>query len=70
MVVEEAVEIGVQVNGKFRARVNVPREATQDDVQSAALALPDIARYLSASDVKKVVYVPGRLLNLIGAEKK
>lgn len=70
MVVEEAVEIGVQVNGKFRGRINVPREATQDAVQTAALALPDIARYLSASDVKKVVYVPGRLLNLIGAEKK
>jgi leucyl-tRNA synthetase len=62
---EDQVEIAVQVNGKLRGRLNVPRGLAQPDVVALALADPGIQRFLDGEPIKKVVYVPDRLLNLV-----
>ena len=61
---EERVEMVVQVNGKVRGKVSLDREVTESDALAAALADPAIARFVSGTP-KKVVYVKGRLMNLV-----
>jgi leucyl-tRNA synthetase len=62
---EETIEIAIQVNGKMRARVVVAADAAEQDVKRAALASENVARHLGERTVKKAIYVPGKLLNLV-----
>ncbi|HJU66082.1 MAG TPA: class I tRNA ligase family protein, partial [Gemmatimonadaceae bacterium] len=64
LVVSDSVEIAVQVNGKLRGRVVVPRDATQEQALAAALAEPAIAKFATGTP-KKIIYVPGRLVNIV-----
>jgi leucyl-tRNA synthetase len=59
------VEIAVQVNGKLRARLTVPRGLAQDDVQARALADDGVKKFLDGHPIRKVVYVQDRLLNIV-----
>ena len=61
---EDRIELVVQVNGKLRGKVPVMRETTQDAAYAAALADPAIAKFVTGTP-KKVVFVPGRLLNIV-----
>lgn len=62
---EELVTIGVQVAGKRRGEIQISPEATEGDALSAALAEPAVTKALLGGSPSKVVYVPGRILNLI-----
>ncbi len=64
---EDTVEIVVQVNGKTRSRVTVSRGSGEEAVLAAALADPTTQRFVSGSELRKRIYVPGRLLNLVVA---
>jgi leucyl-tRNA synthetase len=57
--------IVVQVNGKVRDRVEVPAHASEDEVRQAALGSPGAQRYIGGKAVQKVVYAPGRLVNIV-----
>ena len=59
----DEVELAVQVNGKVKAKIIVAADAAEDDVRSAGLAAVEQA--LAGKDVKKVVVVPGRLVNIV-----
>jgi len=59
------VTIAVQVNGKLRGTVELPRDATAGDVEQAALALPQVAHQLAGRAPKKIVVVPNRIVNLV-----
>jgi leucyl-tRNA synthetase len=63
--IRELVTVAVQVLGKVRGTVDVPAEATQEEVLEAARAVPNVARHLEGKTLRKVVYVPGRLVNLV-----
>jgi leucyl-tRNA synthetase len=54
----------VQVNGKTRSKVTVARDADEATVVAAALKDPAVRRFTEGKEVRKVVYVPNRLLNL------
>ncbi|HEU6452621.1 MAG TPA: leucine--tRNA ligase [Gemmatimonadaceae bacterium] len=62
--VEDEIELVVQVNGKVRGRVRVPREIDRDAALSAALAEPSVAKFVNGEPTK-VIFVPGRLLNIV-----
>ncbi|HJU16147.1 MAG TPA: leucine--tRNA ligase [Stellaceae bacterium] len=62
---DEQVTIAVQVNGKLRATLELPRDLGRDAVESAALALPQVMRWLDGRAPKKVVVVPNRVVNLV-----
>jgi leucyl-tRNA synthetase len=55
----------VQVNGKVRARMDVPADIDEEAAKQAALADENVQRYLNGQQVRKVVYVPGRLVNIV-----
>ena len=61
----QVVEIPVQVNGKTRSRVQVPRGASEKVVVAAATRDPSVTRFTEGKDLIKVVYVKDRLLNLV-----
>jgi len=62
---ENEVEIAVQVNGKIRARVVVPAEAQQPEVEAIAFAVPETQEAIAGKEIVKKILVPGRLLNLV-----
>jgi len=57
--------IPVQVDGKLRDRVSVPRTAGDEEVKAAALRSPGIAAFLAGRVVAKMVYVKGRVVNVV-----
>jgi leucyl-tRNA synthetase len=63
--VEAEIEISVQVQGRQRARVRVPADADEAQARAIALADPAVARHVGGRAVRRAVYVPGRLLNLV-----
>jgi len=63
--VEEEVELVVQVNGKHRGSVRVPRDADRQAIEKLVLVDPAVQKHVGGQPVKKVVVVPGRLVNLV-----
>jgi leucyl-tRNA synthetase len=63
--VEDEVEIPVQVLGKLRGRVTVPVVATPAEMEAAARANPDVAKFLEGKTVVKVIAVPKRMVNFV-----
>ena len=61
----ETVEIAVQVNGKLRGRVHVPADAGEAQVRAAAEAETAVAGQIAGKEIVRVIYVPGRLINLV-----
>ncbi|MEJ2187524.1 MAG: leucine--tRNA ligase, partial [Gemmatimonadota bacterium] len=61
----DEVELVVQVNGKVRARLVMPRGIPEDDARAAALADENVQRFIDGKSVRKVIFVPDRLLNLV-----
>ena len=55
----------MQVNGKLRGRVTLPADAGEAQTVAAALADPHIQAHVAGRPIRKVVFVPGRMLNLI-----
>ena len=56
--------IAVQVGGKTRGTIQLPVGSGQEEAMAAAMAEPSIAKFVTGSP-KKVIYVPGRLLNVV-----
>ncbi|WP_371038237.1 leucine--tRNA ligase [Rhodosalinus sp. FB01] len=65
MLVEDTVTLPVQVNGKRRAEITVPRDLGKEDVEKAALATDAVARALEGAAPRKVIVVPGRIVNVV-----
>lgn len=63
--VEDTVEYPIQVNGKVRSRVVVSASAAQDEIKAAALAEEKIAELVAGGEPRKVIVVPGRLVNIV-----
>jgi leucyl-tRNA synthetase len=65
LVAQEEVTISIQVNGKLRGTIKVAPNSDQKDIESAALELETVQRALDGKRPRKVIYVPGRLLNFV-----
>jgi leucyl-tRNA synthetase len=64
---DEQVTVVVQVNGKVRDRLVVPTDATREQIEALALASEKVAGQIDGATVRNVVYVPGRLVNIVVA---
>ena len=63
--VADEIELSVQVAGKLRARVRVPADADEAAARAAALADENVKKHLDGREPRRVIYVPGRLINLV-----
>ncbi len=68
LTVDQEVEIPVQVNGKTRAKIRVPRGAEEPAVVKVALDDPQVRKFFDGGTPARVVYVKDRLLNLVGTK--
>jgi len=62
---QDTIEIVVQVNGRLRARVQVAAGADEAIAREAALADPGVAKFVAGQPVRKLIYVPGKLVNVV-----
>jgi leucyl-tRNA synthetase len=62
---QDEVELVVQVNGKLRGSIVVPKQADKATIETLALSNANVQRFVAGQNVKKVVVVPGRLVNLV-----
>ncbi|OIR41234.1 leucine--tRNA ligase [Corynebacterium sp. NML120713] len=63
--VDATIELPVQINGKVKARINVPTDASKEDTESLALADERVKELTDGKNVVKVIVVPGRMVNLV-----
>ncbi len=55
----------LQVNGKLRGTIEVSKQITQEDAEAAARSVAAVSKFLEGKPLKKVIFVPGRILNFI-----
>jgi leucyl-tRNA synthetase len=65
LTLDAVITMAVQVNGKMRGSVEVARDAGEEDVRAQALALPNVAKHLEGKTVRKVIVVPGKIVNVV-----
>jgi leucyl-tRNA synthetase len=65
LVADETITVAVQVNGKLRGTVELPRDADQATAEAAALALEAVQRLLAGKKPRKVIVVPNRIVNVV-----
>ena len=63
--VQDEIELVVQVNGKLRTKITVSASASKEEVQEIALGDELVQTYVERQAVKKIVLVPGRLVNIV-----
>ena len=61
----EHPELAPQINGKLRGTVEVSKTISQEDALAAGTALDTVARQMEGKTVRKVIFVPGKILNII-----
>ncbi|MEM7694670.1 MAG: leucine--tRNA ligase [Pseudomonadota bacterium] len=65
LLVEDTVTLPVQVNGKRRAEVTVEKDAAKDAIEAIVLALPEVHKFTGGKPPRKVIVVPGRIVNVV-----
>jgi len=65
LIVDETITIIVQVNGKLRAKLDVPKDENEEKIKELALANENVASFVGNKKPTKVIYVPGRLVNIV-----
>ncbi len=65
LLVDETVTVAVQVNGKLRGTIDLPRGTGREDAEQAALALPAVVKAAAEKPVRKVIVVPDRIVNVV-----
>jgi len=63
--VQSEIELMLQVNGKLRGSIRVPADAGKHAIEAAALKSPDFIKFSEGKRPKKVIVVPGRLVNVV-----
>ena len=61
----DTIELVVQVNGKVRAKMDVPADADKAAIEAMAVAQDNVQRFLEGVTVRKVIVVPGKLVNIV-----
>jgi leucyl-tRNA synthetase len=65
LLTEDSITMPIQVNGKRRGEVSVPKDMAKDDVEATAMAEPTVKAFLEGKTIKKVIVVPGRIVNIV-----
>lgn len=64
-ILDDVIVIGIQVNGKLRGEVGVTKEDTMESVKEKVLNLENIVKYIEGNDIKKFIYVPNKIVNIV-----
>jgi len=64
-VTEDLITLVVQINGKVRDRLEIPAGTSKEETEQTALATPKVQTYLEGKQIRKVIVVPERLVNIV-----
>ncbi|MCG5051712.1 MAG: leucine--tRNA ligase [Myxococcales bacterium] len=67
LTIDDVVTMAIQVNGKMRASMEVSRTMSKEDAESTALAQPNVQKHLEGLSVRKVIVVPGKIVNIVAS---
>ena len=62
---DDTVEVAVQINGKIRAKITVEKECSKEELEQAALENEDVKQWMEGKELKKIIAIPGRLVNIV-----
>jgi leucyl-tRNA synthetase len=62
---DAVVTLGIQVNGKLRGDLEIARDAPESEVREKALAVPNVVKHLEGKTIRKVIVVPGKIVNIV-----
>jgi leucyl-tRNA synthetase len=65
LLIDDTVTLPIQINGKRRAEISVPKDMAAAEVEKLALTDEDVVRFLAGQPVKKIIVVPGRIINVV-----
>ena len=65
LLVDDTVTLPIQINGKRRAEISVPADMDKAEIEKLALANDDVVKFLAGAPVKKIIVVPGRIINVV-----
>jgi leucyl-tRNA synthetase len=65
LLIDDTVTLPIQINGKRRAEISVPKDMPASEVEKLALADEDVIKFLAGQPVKKIIVVPGRIINVV-----
>jgi len=65
LIADEVMTIIVQVNGKLRAKLELAKDSTEEDVKQVALSDENVQKHLAGAEPKKVIYIPGKLVSVV-----
>ncbi len=61
------IVIGIQVNGKLRSEIEIDQSDSEDDIKQKALQKPEVMKWTEGKEIKKVIYVPGKIISVVVA---
>ena len=65
LLIDDTVTLPIQNNGKRRAEISVPKDMPAPQVEKIALTNEDVVKFLAGQPVKKIIVVPGRIINVV-----
>ncbi len=65
LLIDDTVILPIQINGKRRAEISVPKDMPVSEIEKIALATDDVVKFLAGQPVKKIIVVPGRIINVV-----
>ncbi len=67
LLVDDQVTLAIQVNGRLRATLELAKDTSKDETERQALALPNVQQHVAGKDIRKVIVVPGKIVNIVAA---
>jgi leucyl-tRNA synthetase len=65
--VQDSLTLVIQVNGKLRGQIEMPASATREEVEAAARVNENVLRFVDGLTIRKVIVVPGKLVNIVAS---
>ena len=65
LLIDDKVKIAIQINGKLRSEIEVEKDREEESVKSLAVTDKKIEKYLEGNEIKKIIYVPGKIINIV-----
>jgi leucyl-tRNA synthetase len=65
LIVDDEITMGIQINGKVRDEVTIPKDATELEVKTIVLAREKVREWIAGKEIKKFIYVPGRIISVV-----
>jgi len=65
LLVDENIKIAVQINGKLRSELQIAKDTSSKEIEAKALEDEKIKNFTKDSEIKKIIYVPGKIINIV-----